>query len=82
MVLFEMHTSGKYTLYSISVENVQLRGRYPRYIHAVKELYGDVGKLICEDILQQGQSLMSQVRCCKFHFSFAEFKRNLCVKCS
>ena len=62
VVLFQTHTSGKCTLYSISVESVHLRARYPRYIHAAKELYGDTGKLICEDILQQGRSLMSQVR--------------------
>lgn len=62
LVSYEPHTSGKYVLYSVSVDNVQLRARYPRYIHAAKELYGDIGELICEDILQQGRTLMSQVR--------------------
>lgn len=62
LVSYGPHTSGKYVLYSVSVDNVQLRARYPRYIHAAKELYGDIGELICEDILQQGRTLMSQVR--------------------
>ena len=62
LVLFEPHSSGKYILYSVSLESVQLRGRFPRYILAAKELYGQVGELMCEDILQQGRTLMSQVR--------------------
>jgi DNA-directed RNA polymerase III subunit RPC3 len=60
LVLFEPHSSGKYVLYRVSLEGVQLRARYPRYILAGRELYGEVGELICEDILQQGQTLMSQ----------------------
>ena len=62
MVQFAAHASGRYIVYTISVENVRLRVRYPRYIHAAKKLFGDAGELICEDLLQQGQSLMSQVR--------------------
>ena len=61
LVLFEPHSSGKYVLYSVSVESVQLRGRFPRYILASRELYGQIGELICEYILHQGRTLMSQV---------------------
>lgn len=48
-------------LYTINLCNLLLWVRYPRYIHAIKELFGDAGELIVEDLLQQGQSLMSQV---------------------
>lgn len=48
-------------LYTINLCNLLLWVRYPRYIHASKELFGDAGELIVEDLLQQGQSLMSQV---------------------
>lgn len=59
LVCFE---TNKCTVYTINIENVHLRARYPCYIHATKMLFGDTGELICEDLLQQGQSLMSQVR--------------------
>ena len=62
LALFEPHTSGKYFLYRVSLEAVLLRGRFPRYVLAAKELYGRVGELVCEDILQQGRTLLSQVR--------------------
>lgn len=62
LVIFEPHSSGRYVLYRVSLENVQLRGRFPRYILAARELYGQVGELICEYILHQGRTLMSQVR--------------------
>ena len=48
-------------LYQVNLSNLLLRVRFPRYIHTSKELFGDAGELIVEDLLQQGQSLMSQV---------------------
>ena len=48
-------------LYQVNLSNLLLRVRYPRYIHTSKELFGDAGELIVEDLLQQGQLLMSQV---------------------
>ena len=62
LVDFEPHKGGS-MLYRVALGNVLLRVRFPRYIHAAKVLFGDAGELIVEDILQQGQSLMSQVRC-------------------
>ena len=48
-------------LYSVNLCNLLLWVRFPRYIRASKELFGDAGELIVEDLLRQGQSLMSQV---------------------
>lgn len=48
-------------LYQVNLSNLLLRVRFPRYIHTSKELFGDAGELIVEDLLQQGQSLMSKV---------------------
>lgn len=48
-------------LYLAIPENILLRARFPRYVHTAKVLFGDAGELIVEDILQQGQSLMSEV---------------------
>ena len=59
---FETHSSGRYMVYSIDIESVHQRAWYPHYVHAAKALFENTGKLICEDLLQQGQSLMSQVR--------------------
>ena len=61
LALFEPHSSGKYVIYSVRVEAVLLHGRFPRYVLAARELYGKIGELVCEDLLQQGRSLMSQV---------------------
>nr|XP_006823774.1 PREDICTED: DNA-directed RNA polymerase III subunit RPC3-like [Saccoglossus kowalevskii] len=47
--------------YQVSVKTVLLLSRYPRYIYSVKTLYGDAGELIVEEILQNGQLLMSKV---------------------
>ena len=49
-------------LYSTKVNHILWRVRFPRYIHAAKVEFGDVGEVIVEDILQQGHSLMSEVR--------------------
>ncbi len=49
-------------LYSASIKHILWRVRFPRYIHAAKAEFGDFGEVIVEDILQQGHSLMSEVR--------------------
>ena len=49
-------------LYSANVKHVLWRVRFPRYIHAAKTQFGDVGEVIVEDILLQGHTLMSDVR--------------------
>lgn len=54
------HKSGA-MLYRANIEHILLRARFPRYIHAAKTTFGDAGELIVEDILRNGQSLMSQV---------------------
>ena len=58
---FEAHKTGAFMLYRVTPGNVLLRVRFPRYIHASQLLFGDAGELIVEDILQQGQVLMSKV---------------------
>ena len=50
-----------FTEYGISVEAVLCRTRIPRYIYCAKTLYGDGAELVIEDLLHQGQSLMSRV---------------------
>ena len=62
LVSSSQHEGGR-TLYTIDVSCVHARLRFPRYIHAAKELFGDVGELVVEDLLQHGQSLMSEVNC-------------------
>ena len=54
------HKNGA-VLYRVNLEHVLLRARFPHYIHAAKARFGDAGELIVEDILRNGQSLMSQV---------------------
>ena len=61
LVAFETHSSGRFLLYRIVVEHVLLRARFPQYIHATRVLFEEAGELICEELLQQGQALMSQV---------------------
>ena len=61
LVVFEAHSSGRFLLYRIVVEHVVLRARFPHYIRAARVLFEEAGELICEDLLQQGQALMSQV---------------------
>lgn len=60
LVNFSQHEAGR-VLYTIDVSCVHVRLRFPRCIHAAKELYGDVGEVVVEDLLQHGQSLMSEV---------------------
>ena len=47
--------------YGISVEAVLWRTRIPQYIYCAKSLYGDSAELVIEDLLHQGQSLMSRL---------------------
>ena len=47
--------------YGISVEAVLWRTRIPQYIYCAKSLYGDAAELVIEDLLHQGQSLMSRL---------------------
>ena len=37
------------------------RIRYPKYIYCAKTLYGDAAELVTEELLQNGQVLMTQV---------------------
>ncbi len=53
--------------YSVVLDNVLRRARLPRFIHTAKALFGNAGELIVEDMLQQGQSLMSQVITCGWY---------------
>lgn len=46
--------------YLVQVNRILLRVRFPRFIHAAKSLFGDPGEVIVEDVLQEGQTLMSQ----------------------
>ena len=49
-------------LYNARLDHILWRVRFPRYIHTAKAEFGDFGEVIVEDILQQGRSLMSEVR--------------------
>lgn len=49
------------TVYRINFDLAIQRIRFPRCIHGAKQLHGDAGELIMEDILQQGHTLMSKV---------------------
>ena len=61
MVEFGLNTKGGFTEYSINVENILVRLRFPRYIYTAKMLYGDSAELVVEEILQHGQIEMSRV---------------------
>ncbi len=69
LVAFEPYVGGGGTTgsnvglktYRVVLPNLLLRSMLPKVIHAAKVLFGDVGELIVEDLLHQGQSLMSQV---------------------
>lgn len=63
LVTFEPHSKTRHMIYRISTPNVLLIVRFPRYIHTGKVLFGDAGELIIEDLLQLGQTRMSQVSC-------------------
>ncbi|XP_063431897.1 DNA-directed RNA polymerase III subunit RPC3-like [Mytilus trossulus] len=55
-------TDSKGTLeYLIDSEIILRRIRFPNYIYCAKTLYGDAAELVAEEILQNGQMLMTQV---------------------
>lgn len=45
----------------IDSEIILRRIRFPNYIYCAKTLYGDAAELVAEEILQNGQMLMTQV---------------------
>lgn len=47
--------------YSIDCDVIVQRIRYPKYIYCAKTLYGDAAELVTEELLQNGQMLMTQV---------------------
>ena len=49
-------------IYRAELSAILGRVRYPRHIHTGKDVAGDIGEMIVEDIVQHGQSMMSQVR--------------------
>ncbi|KAK6179368.1 hypothetical protein SNE40_011749 [Patella caerulea] len=57
-VKFDRNKKGV-TEYAINTDAVSLQLRYPRYIYCAKTLYGDAAELLVEELLQNGQSLMS-----------------------
>lgn len=48
-------------VYHVDVPAVLGRLRYPMYVLTAKDLVGDIGELIVEDLILHGQSSMSQV---------------------
>ena len=60
MVTFDLNKRG-FIEYKIQIKGVQLLSRSPRYIYTAKTLYGDEAELIVEEMLTQGQVLMSKV---------------------
>jgi len=52
----------KQAVYRLDPNSVLLRIQFPCWVHAAKELFGDVGEFIVEDILQQGHTPLAEVR--------------------
>lgn len=55
------HSKRGFTEYGVNVEAILWRTRIPQYIYCAKSLYGDCAELVIEDLLHQGQSLMSRL---------------------
>jgi len=51
----------KTRLYELQLRNVVQRLEFSRCIHTAKEIHGDAGEFIMEDILQVGHAPMSEV---------------------
>ena len=51
----------KTRLYELQLRNVLHRLEFSRCVHASKNLHGDAGEFIIEDILQLGHAPMSEV---------------------
>ncbi|XP_064609814.1 DNA-directed RNA polymerase III subunit RPC3-like [Liolophura sinensis] len=60
IVTFKRHKKGFFE-YSVNTDAVLHRLRYHRYIYCAKLLFGDAAELIVEEVLQQGQVLMTTV---------------------
>ncbi|XP_070542428.1 DNA-directed RNA polymerase III subunit RPC3-like [Ptychodera flava] len=58
IVKFAVNKRG-FVEYQADVKKVLLHTRYPKYIYCAKTLYGDAGEIIVEELLQNGQMLMS-----------------------
>ena len=52
---------GRSMMYSINIVTVVNRILFPHYIMMAREATGEVGELIVEDLLQNGQTTMAQV---------------------
>lgn len=48
-------------VYHVNVPAVLGRVHYPMHVLTAKDLVGDIGELIVEDLILHGQSSMSQV---------------------
>ena len=47
--------------YTIEVDSVLWHLRFPKYIYCAKTLYGDAAELLVEELLHEGQGVMSKV---------------------
>lgn len=59
LVAYTPHRSA--FIYHVVTDNVLCRSLFPQYIHTGRELFGDIGGAIIEDLIINGQSCMSQV---------------------
>lgn len=59
LVSYSTHKSNT-LIYRAELSAILGRVRYPRHIHTGKDVAGDIGEMIVEDIVQHGQSMMSQ----------------------
>ena len=60
VVKFERNKRG-FTEYSVDIDSLIWRHRFPRYIHCAKTLYGDAAELVVEDLVHHGQLMMTSV---------------------
>lgn len=60
IVKFSPHKKG-HVEYSINMEVILCRVRFPYFIYTAKTLYGDAAELLVEEILQRGQGSMETV---------------------
>ena len=47
--------------YTIDIDSILWRLRFPKYIYCAKTLYGDAAELLVEELLHEGQAVMSKV---------------------
>ncbi|ESP00552.1 hypothetical protein LOTGIDRAFT_157828 [Lottia gigantea] len=60
LIKFETSKKKPVMEYTVDCDRVILLSRYPKYIYCAKTLYGDAAELLVEELLQTGQSLMSE----------------------